>query len=325
MDKLDRQMLVVLERNPRITYREIAELLHLSIPAIQRRLTIMESTKRILGYRTLVNLEAMNGVRTIVYGQMDGKMDQEMLSIIEGQGSIHTTSFGSLNNVYLLAHLRRILELDDVIRVAQEVCRISNPRVVIFGCGSIISTYPSIIEDSRKEEFGALSEADFKIIRSLHYNARKPIAAIAKDLNLSSKTVRKHLNRMIDDNLIEFNTISTIEGLGALVFYVMVKVKSPESRPSVLKKIRDDPQFFVESSIVVSNALDLLFFEMQTETVIEMSRIIEDIRALEEVESVSQDLIQKMYYFEIWRDRMLEDAKKGRKELIGPLQSSVPH
>ena len=87
----------------------------------------MESTKRILGYRTLVNLEAMNGVRTIVYGQMDGKMDQEMLSKIEGQGSIHTTSFGSLNNVYLLAHLRRILELDDVIRVAQEVCRIPIP------------------------------------------------------------------------------------------------------------------------------------------------------------------------------------------------------
>ena len=60
---------------------------------------------------------------------------------------------------------------------------------------------------------------------------------------ISSKTVRKHLNRMINNNLIEFNTISTIEGLGALVFYVVVKVKSPLSRPSVLKKIRDDPNF----------------------------------------------------------------------------------
>ena len=83
-----------------------------------------------------------------------------------------------------------------------------------------------------------------------------------------------------------------------------------------MKKIRDDPQFFVESSVVVSNARDILFFEMQTETVNEMSRIVEDIRGLEEVESVSPDLIQKMYSFEIWRDRMLEDAKKGRKELI---------
>ena len=97
----------------------------------------------------------------------------------------------------------------------------------------------------------------------------------------------------------------------------MVKVKSSETRQSVLKKIRDDPQFYLESSIVVSNARDLLFFEMQTETVNEMSRIVEDIRAQEEVESVSPDLIQKAYYFEIWRDRMLEDSKKRRKDMFG--------
>ncbi len=137
MDKLDRQMLVILQRNPRITYRGLAEHLHLSIPAIQRRLTILESSKRILGYRALVNLEAMNGVRAMVYGQMLGKIDPEMLANIEGQGSIHTASCGSLNTVYLLAHLRRILELDDVIRIAQDVCKIPDPKVILFGCGSI--------------------------------------------------------------------------------------------------------------------------------------------------------------------------------------------
>jgi len=257
----------------------------------------------------------MNGVRTMVYGQMAGKIDHETLLKIEEQGSIHTTSFGSLNTVYLLAHLRGILELDDIMRIAQDVCKISNPQVVIFGCGSIISAFPSIIQDSRKGKLATLTESDYKIIRSLHYNARKPIATIAKDLDISSKTVRKRLTRIIEDNLIEFNTISTVEGLGALVFYVVVKVKSPESRASVLKKLRDDPQFYIVSTIVVSNAPDLLFVEMLTETVNEMNSTVEDIRSLEEVESVSPDLIQKVSNFEIWRDHMLEDTRRGKIEL----------
>ncbi|HEY3419295.1 MAG TPA: AsnC family transcriptional regulator [Methanomassiliicoccales archaeon] len=313
MDKLDRQMLVMLERNPRATYRQLAEQLHLSIPALQRRLTILESTKRILGYRTLVNLEAMNGVRSMVYGQMAGKVDSETLSKIEKQGSIHTTSLGSLNSIYLMAHLQRFLELDDVIRVAQEVCRISDPQIIIFGCGSIISTCPPVIEDIRGGDISSLSEVDLKIIRSLHYNARKPIITVAKEIDLSPKTVRKRLARMISNNLIEFRTMSTLEGLGTLVFFVIVKLKKAGSRPSILKKIRDDPQFYVDSSVVVSNARDLLFFEMQTESVIEMSRIVEDIRALKEVDSVSSDLIQKVYYFDIWRDRMIEDPKQKGK------------
>jgi DNA-binding Lrp family transcriptional regulator len=315
MDKIDRQMLVILQRNPRITYKGLAEHLHLSIPAIQRRLTIIESSKRVLGYRTLVNLEAMNGVRAMVYGQMLGKIDQEMLSRIEAQGSIHTASCGSLNNVYLLAHLRRILELDDVIRVAQEVCRIPNPKVILFGCGSIVSSCPSTIEDSRRGDVSTLADVDYKIIKSLHYNARKPIAAIAKEVGLSPKTVRKRLARMISEDLIEFRTLSAAEGSGTLDFFVVVKLKSSESRPAILKKLREDPQFYVDSSIVVSNARDMLFFEMLTETVNEMSRIVEDIQALKEVESVSPDLIQKVYYFEIWRDRMLEDARARRSEI----------
>lgn len=315
MDKLDRQMLVILGQNPRITYKGLAEHLHLSIPAIQRRLTMMESSKRVLGYRTLVNLEAMNGVRAMVHGQMLGKIDQKMLSKIEAQGSIHTASCGSLNSLYLLAHLHRILELDDVIRVAQEVCNIPNPKVILFGCGSVISSCPSAIEDSRKGDVSTLTDVDYKIIKSLHYNARKPIAAIAKEVNLSPKTVRKRLARMISDDLIEFRTLSAAEGSGTLDFFVVVKLKSPESRPTILKKLREDPHFYVDSSIVVSNARDLLFFEMLTETVQEMSMIVEDIRALKEVESVSPDLIQKVYYFEIWRDRMIEDAKTRRSEM----------
>ena len=281
----------------------------MSIPALQRRLMIMESSKRIMGYRALVSLEAMKGIRMMAYGQMAGKVDHEMLSMIEGQGSIHTASMGSMNSIYLMAHLHQILELDDVIRVAQDVCRIMNPQIIIFGCGSVISSCPPMIDDRKRGEVSSLSRVDLRIIQSLHYDARKPISAISKELELSPKTVRKHLNRMISDKLIEFRTLSSIEGLGALDFYIVTKIKTAESRPAILKKIRDDHRSYVTSEIVVSNARDLLFHEMETQSVNEMSKIVADIQALPDVESVSSDLIQKVYYFDIWRDHMLENLK----------------
>jgi DNA-binding Lrp family transcriptional regulator len=313
MDKLDRQMLLLLERNPRITYRQLAEQLHLSITSIQRRLSNLVSTNKIRGFRTFVNLEAMGGIRTIVFGQMIGKLEDDMISHIERQGSIHTMSCGSLNNLYLFAHLHRISDLDAIIEIAQNVCGISNPQVIIFGSGSVMATCPSNLDSSKIGDASALNAMDYKIISSLHYDARKPIADVANEVGLSPRTVRKRLSNMIASNLIEFRTISSIEGSDVLDFTVLVKLKTSESRPMMLRKIREDPLFHVSSSIVVSNAPDKLFLEVETESVNEIGQIVQDLRDRKEVESVSSDLLQKVYYFDTWRDWILKDGKHETK------------
>ena len=48
-----------------------------------------------------------------------------------------------------------------------------------------------------------LCDLDYQIINSLKDDARKAIADIANELGISSKTVRRRLNRMIKNNLIE--------------------------------------------------------------------------------------------------------------------------
>jgi hypothetical protein len=48
-----------------------------------------------------------------------------------------------------------------------------------------------------------ICDLDYQIINSLKDDARKAIADIANELGISSKTVRRRLNRMIKNNLIE--------------------------------------------------------------------------------------------------------------------------
>jgi AsnC-type helix-turn-helix domain len=45
-----------------------------------------------------------------------------------------------------------------------------------------------------------LSNTDWRIIKSLRYNAFKPLSKVAQELGLTTKTVRRRFQRMIDNN-----------------------------------------------------------------------------------------------------------------------------
>ena len=50
-----------------------------------------------------------------------------------------------------------------------------------------------------------LTTIDYKILKSLNRNARKPIIEIADDVGLSAKTIKKRLDRMSDNYLASFS------------------------------------------------------------------------------------------------------------------------
>ena len=50
-----------------------------------------------------------------------------------------------------------------------------------------------------------LCELDYKIIRSLKEDSRKPVADISEEIGVSAKTIRRRLDRMIKNFLIELS------------------------------------------------------------------------------------------------------------------------
>ncbi|OPY31877.1 MAG: HTH-type transcriptional regulator Ptr1 [Methanomassiliicoccales archaeon PtaU1.Bin124] len=306
MDKVDRQMLRTVIRNPRITFRELADQLHLSIPAIQHRYARLEETKQITGFHALVNLDLFGGVRMMVYGQMQGKMGHELLNEIAAQGSIPYMWCGGMNNLYLAAVLQDISHMDQVVNFAQERCHISNPEVMIVGSGSVIANCPPTTGSPRTSDISCLSELDYRIIQAMHYDARRSVADIAKAVGVTTKTIGKHLDRMLELHLIDLVTRGRCWGMEVINFALIVKLASVSSRDPVLKKMREDPDFHLLNSWVISNKPNMLYFEVQTGTVGEMDGIVHSLRALEDVESVQADISLEEHIFETWRDRSLE-------------------
>ena len=64
----------------------------------------------------------------------------------------------------------------------------------------------------------SLDRLDLRIIRSLSQNARKPYSAIANELEVSDATVRKRVNRLVEEGIIkQFNLLLDYHRIGRIV------------------------------------------------------------------------------------------------------------
>jgi Lrp/AsnC family transcriptional regulator for asnA, asnC and gidA len=64
----------------------------------------------------------------------------------------------------------------------------------------------------------SIDRLDLRIIRSLSQNARKPYSAIARELEISDGTVRKRVNRLMEEGIIkQFNLLLDYHRIGRIV------------------------------------------------------------------------------------------------------------
>lgn len=92
---------------------------------------------------------------------------------------------------YISSYLRNISELQEFSNYVSKAAQISEPTVGIINMPYITEPEP-------------LTVIDYKILKSLNKDSRKSITDVADDTGLSPKTVRKRLDRMIENNLAEF-------------------------------------------------------------------------------------------------------------------------
>lgn len=306
MDQIDRRLLRALERNPRLTCRQLSDLLGISVTAVQNRISALERTGCILSYNAWVSLEALGGVRAIVLGQMKIALNEGMLKALEENGSVIIAVTGSQNYLYLWTNLCNISDLDDVLRTAQDKCNVAAPEALIIGSGSAINI-SSTPDRKDRPPIDSLKDIDHRIICSLHDDARKPISKLAEELGASAKTVRKHLDRLVEDDLIEFFVDQDPRQQGELFFYLFIRTSSISSRDQIKERLRRDRSSFVGHVLAFSNQPHLLVVEMITRSVAELREKMAEVQACEGVVSIAWDLCLQRFHLKTWRDRLIDE------------------
>jgi DNA-binding Lrp family transcriptional regulator len=191
MDKLDFFFIKKLFKNSRFTYRELAEMSKLSVSAVHKRIKNLEDEGIIKAYIARPSLSALKSLWVMIFGISKARVMHLVSKELGSHENVNFVGIAGRKSLTISTFLRDISELQELGNFASKVAQISDPFIGI-----------------KSLSYGAISESltaiDYKILKTLNKDARKPITDVADDVGLSSKTVRKRLDRMIENNLATF-------------------------------------------------------------------------------------------------------------------------
>ena len=197
MDEIDISLSMILIANSRIPYKELAEKFDMSVNSIHKRVKSLVDLAVIQGFRAKLGFTNFPGITNIIiFGLSDLRQKKQLINKLGENEYIYNVTQGSGNAFYIHAYLRNISELDALVSFIR---KIGNLKDLIVGIDKRMP--PIALEELN---FKPPTDLDYLIINSLKNNSRKSISDIALEVGVSTKTVRRRLDRLVENFLIQF-------------------------------------------------------------------------------------------------------------------------
>ena len=191
MDEIDFIILKKLLENSRVTYRELGEIINMSVSTVHKRVNKLVEEGIIDGFIARPSVISLKYLWVLIFGTSSAKSMGDVSKELGQHESIKAIAIAGNKYFYISAYLRNISELQEFSSYVSKTAQMAEPTVGIINMPYITEPEP-------------LTQIDYKILRSLNKDSRKSITDITDDTGLSPKTVRKRLDRMIENNLAEF-------------------------------------------------------------------------------------------------------------------------
>jgi DNA-binding Lrp family transcriptional regulator len=153
-------------------------------------------------------------------------------------------------------------------------------------------------------EIQSLSNADWRIIKALRYDAFKPLSKVAKELGLTLKTVRARFERMTRNSAIIIAPLVNPAEISDTITYVLLVYPSPDKREEVMQKAMSEFQsscFLVDSSSQGNSMLC-----MTARTLAETEDSLIRARKIEGMMNVKLLVLKEMREYTQWIDSALD-------------------
>lgn len=175
-----------------------------------------------------------------------------------------------------------------------------------LGCGSSERFYDRTMPEVRV----SLSSLDWKIIKALRYNAFRPLTEVAKELDLTAKTVRRRFERMARGNAVIIVPVVDPAHIPDTITHVMLLYPSKEKWSSVIEKamtaFRDS--CFLERTSPPGNAMMCLAARTMAETEDNLIRA----KKIDGMKDAKLLILKEMLEYTQWLDsaidRKIEEA-----------------
>jgi DNA-binding Lrp family transcriptional regulator len=300
MDLTDLILCQLLLLNSRRSYRELADVLNLSVTAVHKRIQSLIELGVIRKFTAKIGIGALNAIHVMIFGTSKITPLHDLKAKLAKQGSIYWLAIGDGNFLYIGAYLKSIAELEPLVNFCKETAGMLEPNVGITSFAS-----PFINPGAYRAHDSTLYDLDYQIIRSLKGNSRKATSEIAEELCVSAKTVRRRLSGMMKLGLVELSIEWYPDASNDIITIFHFQLKPQADRScidTIFKKYSPNMIFYWSFSNIPNSFVAFVW----TNTMKELQGIRESLEHEEPMRSVSPNILYTGYIFKTWRDQLLE-------------------
>jgi len=323
MDEIDFGICMMLVQNSRIPYRDLAELFNMSVNSIHKRIKSMVDSDIIHNFNTKLSyLNFSNPVHIIMFGNSQIENKVRLLKELGSHECVFNVTQASDHLFYIHALLRNHNELDPLvsfIRQRGEINELEIGLVTPAPTPNVLQTTDSsqISREDSSEELGLirLSKLDYLIVNALKDNSRKTISNISDEVGASTKTVRRHLDELINKKLVEFSIDWYPDKSPVIISIVILKVNPSDKvdRVKLLEEMRKKHGQTILFSWNLSNLPNLLLVCVWAHSMKDLQRLEVSLMSMN-VNSVNVTILVNGLMFPTWRDKYLEEKVREIKD-----------
>ena len=292
MDNLDMNILSRLLNNCRESDRQIGIELGISGGAVRARIQKMEKSKVIEKFFIKVDPPVLgNGV---LYFVVSGENMDEVLEQISlvGEPFLVAPCIGGVTvcSIVIKENLEQKIEL------AKKLMK--DVRVL------------SIFEAENPGFDSNFTKTDFEILEELIKDPRQKIEKIAKNTNMSTKTITRCIEKFQKNDGIQFTLIYDPKRIENFIPHAILTWIDGDLKETL--EIMDNvfSKSYLQIPFIAKNQIVLL---MYSENIFKMDELTQKVRMLKNVKSADLFIPKKILFYNKWLKRAILDSKKSSK------------
>jgi len=310
MDQIDFTICMMLMWNSRIPYRELAEPFKMSVNSIHKRVKAMVNLGILDKFVTTLNFRVFKPTpsNVVMFGDSKAKNIKGLIEKLGANENIYTVSQHSGNLFIVHAYIRNSSDLEPLVSFIKQKAEIPELKVGLEG--TPMQPVPDI--DTTREV--KLSNTDFLIVNALKENSRKTIVEIAEEVGVSTKTVRRYLDRLIENHLIDFSVHWYPDKCSEVTAMIILTLKPTidVDKTEIIKTLRDRYGQKILFTWVFSTLPNTIVVCVWVSSMKELQDIQTSLNS-DDFDSVSINIGIGGKIFPTWRDKYLEDKIKELK------------
>ena len=309
LDDIDLQIIRLLARDCRTPYKGVAPVVGISSNAAKERINKMVASGAIERFVVRINPVIFGYEKECILTlrRVDKTIkEQDILNRVSLVGDIFV--FAKQLGGALTFVLTVRAEAEDKIPILTDLLK---PAIV----QSIFVSYRPVTM--------RIYSSDLEIMKSLLSNPRMLIEDIAKESSLSSKTVKRRLHRMRENNILQFSistNLSSMQLVGYVEFIVLIHINMNHHQ-EILERIYHEMQEYL---LIIPNRYqnELVFAVFFCANIPTVNSILTRLESYDGVKEVEHFITTSRVYYQDWLKREV-DKRISQKDSLLP-SSSLP-